>query len=108
MNPEAHSFQNMIDYTLEANIYSINLLKKFLKTISKNAVSDFPVHLKIDTGMNRLGFKTHEEINEAVQIIKTTNNLKSVQFFRTSLPATNLVLMHLPSNNSTFLKNNPD
>ncbi|HKI89935.1 MAG TPA: bifunctional UDP-N-acetylmuramoyl-tripeptide:D-alanyl-D-alanine ligase/alanine racemase [Draconibacterium sp.] len=76
MNPEAHSFQKMVDYNLDANIYSINLLNEFLKTVSQNAVSDYPIHLKIDTGMNRLGFKTPEEINKAVQIIKATYSVK--------------------------------
>ena len=81
MNPEAHSFQNMIDYQLDANIYSVDLLNEFLKTVSQNAVSDYPIHLKIDTGMNRLGFKTQNEINEAVQIIKATNHLKISSVF---------------------------
>ena len=76
MNPEAHSFQNMIDYQLEANIYSIKLLDEFIKAVYQNAVSDYPIHLKIDTGMNRLGFKTPEEINEAIHIIKSTNSVK--------------------------------
>ncbi|HKI89250.1 MAG TPA: bifunctional UDP-N-acetylmuramoyl-tripeptide:D-alanyl-D-alanine ligase/alanine racemase [Draconibacterium sp.] len=81
MNPEAHSFQNMIDYQLDANIYSIELLNEFLKTVSQNAVSNYPIHLKIDTGMNRLGFKTQEEIIKAVQIIKVNNHVKICSVF---------------------------
>ncbi len=81
MNPEAHSFQNMIDYQLDANIYSVDLLNEFLKAVSQNAISEYPIHLKIDTGMNRLGFKTADEINEAIEIIKTTNHIKISSVF---------------------------
>jgi alanine racemase len=81
MNPEEHSFQNMIDYQLDANIYSIELLNKFLKTVAQNAISDYPIHLKVDTGMNRLGFKTNEETKKAIQTIKATNHLKVASVF---------------------------
>ncbi len=58
MNPEQSSFQQIIDFQLEPNIYSTELLENFVKTILQNGLNEFPVHLKIDTGMNRLGFKT--------------------------------------------------
>jgi alanine racemase len=70
MNPEQQSFQQIIDYHLEPNIYSIELLESFIKTISQSGYKDFPIHLKIDTGMNRLGFKTDDEIKNAVKLIK--------------------------------------
>jgi alanine racemase len=70
MNPEQNSFQQIIDYRLEPNIYSIELLESYMKTVSQNGLQDFPVHLKIDTGMNRLGFKTDAEIKKAIQLIK--------------------------------------
>jgi len=81
MNPEQHSFQQIIDYRLEPNIYSIELLKNFIKTVSQNGLHDFPVHLKIDTGMNRLGFKTDAEITEAIQFVKGSNRIKVISVF---------------------------
>ncbi len=81
MNPEAHSFQNMIDYTLEPNIYSTEQLTQFIKSVSQKAVTDYPIHLKIDTGMNRLGFKTDEEIKEAIKIIQNGNGAKVTSIF---------------------------
>ena len=80
MNPEAHSFQNIIDYRLEPNIYSRQLLNDFEKTVTQNAIQHFPVHLKIDTGMNRLGFKSEEEIEEIIIDISKENSfqIKSV------------------------------
>lgn len=69
MNPEQQSFQNMIDYRLEPNIYSIELLQNFMRAVSLNGLREFPVHLKIDTGMNRLGLKTETEIREVASAI---------------------------------------
>jgi alanine racemase len=75
MNPEQQSFQNIIDYGLEPNIYSAPLLESFLKTAEQFGVKEFPVHLKIDTGMNRLGFKSETEIKKIVEQIRTSNHL---------------------------------
>lgn len=81
MNPELHSFQNIINYRLEPNIYSIELLESFLKTASQNALQDFPIHLKIDTGMNRLGLKSENEINEVISRISSSKSVKISSVF---------------------------
>jgi alanine racemase len=81
MNPEQQSFQQIIDYQLEPNIYSLQLLESFTKTVSQNGLLDFPIHLKIDTGMNRLGFKTDAEINDAIEFIKGSNQIKVISVF---------------------------
>ncbi len=70
MNPEQHSFQNIIDHQLEPNIYCIDLLRNFINIVSQNGLQNFPVHLKIDTGMNRLGLKTEHEIKAAIQLLQ--------------------------------------
>jgi Alr-MurF fusion protein len=62
MNPEPHSFQQMVDWELEPNLYSFPLAEEFARIVDLNGISEYPVHLKIDTGMNRLGIKTEEEI----------------------------------------------
>lgn len=56
MNPEIGAFGKIFEYKLEPEIYSIRLLEAFLKEAEKQGVSNYPVHIKIDTGMNRLGF----------------------------------------------------
>lgn len=81
MNPEHDSFQNMIDFCLEPNIYSSDLLRQFAKAVSENGKHHFPIHLKIDTGMNRLGLKTDDEISEIVQIINHSNLFKVESVF---------------------------
>ena len=81
MNPEEHSFQNMVDYQLEPNIYSLPLLKKFGKNIAENGLNKYPVHLKIDTGMNRLGFKSDKEIEIVLSELSSDNKLKVRSIF---------------------------
>ena len=62
MNPEEHSFENMIEFRLEPNIYSEEIFDAFRKVLQQNAVVRYPVHLKLDTGMHRLGFDSEETI----------------------------------------------
>ena len=62
MNPEEHSFENMIEFRLEPNIYSEEIFESFRKVLQQNAVVRYPVHLKLDTGMHRLGFDSDETI----------------------------------------------
>ncbi len=76
MNPESHSFQNMVDYYLEPNIYSFQLLRGFSKCVSRTVLRDFPIHIKIDTGMNRLGFKHEEEVSGLIKELQSDKYLK--------------------------------
>jgi Alr-MurF fusion protein len=81
MNPEEHSFQNIIDFRLEPNLYSRELLESFEKAATGNALQQFPVHIKLDTGMNRLGFKTEKEVDEVVSFLINSDRLKVVSVF---------------------------
>ncbi|MBN1158362.1 MAG: bifunctional UDP-N-acetylmuramoyl-tripeptide:D-alanyl-D-alanine ligase/alanine racemase [Bacteroidales bacterium] len=56
MNPEPESFNLIIQYKLEPEIYNITSLLLFNEAVIRNQEVDFPVHIKIDTGMHRLGF----------------------------------------------------
>lgn len=81
MNPEEQSFQNIIDYQLEPNIYNLELLQQFEKAVIQNARTNFPVHLKLDTGMNRLGFKTAREIESLIAHLVQSGNIQVVSIF---------------------------
>ena len=63
MNPEYHSFQLLIDYSLEPNIYASGIAEGLGREVKNSAVQEFPVHIKIDSGMNRLGFKSEDELD---------------------------------------------
>jgi alanine racemase len=61
MSPEEEAFDDIINFNLEPEIYSFDLLEKFaVKLDSYGITSDFPIHIKIDTGMRRLGFEPSE------------------------------------------------
>lgn len=60
MNPEPAAFDDLIDYDLEPSIYSSNLLDQFIHQLILRQKTHFPIHLKLDTGMNRLGFRQEE------------------------------------------------
>jgi Alr-MurF fusion protein len=60
MNAEESSFQSIVDYNLQPVIYSFDLLAKFQAYLEEQAMAEYPVHIEIETGMNRLGFALTE------------------------------------------------
>ncbi|HRH65230.1 MAG TPA: bifunctional UDP-N-acetylmuramoyl-tripeptide:D-alanyl-D-alanine ligase/alanine racemase [Bacteroidia bacterium] len=71
MNPEVQSFEAMIRYRLEPEIYNFRLLNQLNEVLRKHDGDPFRIHVKLDTGMRRLGFE-ESEINELV--VRTRNN----------------------------------
>ncbi|MDO5614841.1 MAG: bifunctional UDP-N-acetylmuramoyl-tripeptide:D-alanyl-D-alanine ligase/alanine racemase [Cruoricaptor ignavus] len=70
MNPEQHSYNTIIDYNLEPEIYSFRLLEQFYETLKRKGYQgNYPIHIKLETGMHRLGFKTIE-IPNLIQKLK--------------------------------------
>jgi alanine racemase len=78
MNPSPETLPNCFEYDLEPEIYSFHSLSQFLKEFSRQK-KELPVHINIDTGMNRLGF-VPEEIGQLADIIND-NNLKLASVF---------------------------
>lgn len=74
MNPELSAFKQMFQYTLEPEVYSFHLLDKLLTEAEKEGVTNFPIHIKIDTGMHRLGFMP-DEIPALIDRLKHQNSL---------------------------------
>ncbi|MDQ3193271.1 MAG: bifunctional UDP-N-acetylmuramoyl-tripeptide:D-alanyl-D-alanine ligase/alanine racemase [Bacteroidota bacterium] len=77
MNPQEQSFDAMIHFKLEPEIYSFKILSLFDEALKRNLVhltDPFPVHIKLDTGMKRLGFE-QDQINELVVRIGNNKNL---------------------------------
>lgn len=70
MNPEQHSYKTIIEYNLEPEIYSLRVLELFSTELkNSNIQKDFPIHIKLETGMHRLGFKT-SELDQLIQNLK--------------------------------------
>ena len=57
MNPEMSSFQTLFDYELEPEVYSFRLLGALVRAARAQGITGWPVHIKLDTGMHRLGFE---------------------------------------------------
>jgi alanine racemase len=75
MNPEEHSFDLMLEHQLEPVIYSLRLLDQFIPYAHRSAVSYFPVHIKLDTGMKRLGFDSKDDLYKLLSKINKGNEL---------------------------------
>lgn len=81
MNPEEHSFDAMIEYRLEPNIYSRTVFHKFNMAARSSAVVQYPVHIKLETGMNRLGFSDAEELRQVAGQIQVEEILRVQSVF---------------------------
>ena len=79
LNPETTSFTAIIQHYLEPEIYSVKGLKAFLKIAEQKKLEHFPIHIKIDTGMHRLGFE-EDNLEDLIQILKgnETVQIKSI------------------------------
>jgi alanine racemase len=60
MNAEENSFGPLTEYSLQPEMYSFGILSEFDAFLKSEGITDFPVHIKMDTGMHRLGFETKE------------------------------------------------
>jgi alanine racemase len=72
MNPEVSTFSALVEYNLEPEIYSFNLLDALSIYLNEQAINQFPVHLKFDTGMHRLGFETRD-VDKLVPLLHDNN-----------------------------------
>jgi alanine racemase len=77
MNPEPQSFDALIHYHLEPELYSVRLMKQFLHALEPQAhryPDGYPVHLEMETGMNRLGFSA-DDLDEMISLLVTNKKL---------------------------------
>ena len=75
MNPEKGSFGMIFDNKLEPEIYSFRLLDAFIASAEKLGLTDYPIHIKIDSGMHRLGFEP-KNMEELLTRLKNQNQVK--------------------------------
>lgn len=74
MNPEPSSYRTLFDNKLEPEVYSFGMLRSLVQAACHEGITDYPVHIKIDTGMHRLGFSP-DEIPALVDTLKKQNAL---------------------------------
>ena len=73
MNPEMTAFKTMFDYDLEPEVYSFRLMDALVHAAEKQGITGWPVHIKLDTGMHRLGFDPERDIDEVIRRLKGQN-----------------------------------
>jgi alanine racemase len=80
MNTDDNSFGLIIDWKLEAEIYNIHTLLKMIEATQFAEVTQYPIHMKLDTGMHRLGFEA-QDIDELIQVLNTHSEVKVLSVF---------------------------
>jgi alanine racemase len=75
MNPEASAFESIVEHQLEPEIYSFELLHTFDRFLQQEGLEQYPVHIEIETGMNRLGFAA-EDMDKLSAYLLSTNSFK--------------------------------
>lgn len=73
MNPEMTSFKTIFDYDLEPEVYNFRLLEALIKAAEKEGITGYPVHIKLDTGMHRLGFDPQNDMEKLIKRLKRQN-----------------------------------
>ena len=71
MNPEMTSFRTLFHYSLEPEVYSFRLLDALIHAAEREGIKGFPVHIKLDTGMHRLGFDPLKDMPRLVERLQS-------------------------------------
>jgi Alr-MurF fusion protein len=78
MNPNCDDMHNIVEYNLEPEVYSFEMLNELIANSSR--IENLKIHVKLDTGMHRLGFLNHE-IEELIAVLKLSSKLKIASIF---------------------------
>jgi alanine racemase len=80
LNPEEVTFDLLVKYHLEPEIYSFGILNGFQNYLERSAINSYPVHIKLDTGMHRLGFEANDLL-ELGNLLKNSKSFKIQSVF---------------------------
>lgn len=75
MNPEKATLHTLFQYNLEPEVYSFSMLEMLIRAAGAEGVTDFPIHLKLDTGMHRLGFSPRRDMPRLIDRLLHQNAL---------------------------------
>jgi len=74
LHPQKINLEQIIKFNLEPNVYSITLLKAFIEEAKNLNVQNYPIHIKFNTGLNRLGF-TKKDIPEILELVQNQKEI---------------------------------
>ncbi len=80
MNPQVSDYNQVLDYNLQLEVYSLSQLRQIKTLVAARGISHFPIHLKLDTGMHRLGIQRHE-VSDCIDILEKGNEINVVSIF---------------------------
>ncbi len=75
LSPHAETFDDLLTYNLEPEIYSLRILRAFIDFLNDKDIDQYPIHIKLDTGMHRLGFMS-DEMDDLLCILENTCKVK--------------------------------
>ena len=75
MNPEMSSFNTLFEYNLETEVYSFRLLDALIHAAERAGITGMPIHIKLDTGMHRLGFDPMKDMPALIERLKSQTAL---------------------------------
>lgn len=81
MNPEMTSFHDLFEYQLEPEVYNFSILNALIRAANREGVTRFPIHLKLDTGMHRLGFNPVSDIDALIAALQGQQALAPASVF---------------------------
>ena len=81
MNPETTSFKMLFDYRLEPEVFSFGLLEQLIHAAEKEGITNFPIHIKLDTGMHRLGFNPEKDMERLIERLRRQTALVPCSVF---------------------------
>lgn len=80
MNPDLSAFESLIEYQLEPEIFGLDQLRTFTSIVKAKGVVGFPVHIKLETGMHRLGFEP-DQLSSIIVCVTGNNHLRIASVF---------------------------
>lgn len=80
LNSEISGFEELFQYNLEPEVYNFRILQAFIKEAESRGVTNYPIHIKLDTGMHRLGF-VREDIPELIATLQKQKSLQVISTF---------------------------
>ena len=80
MNAEEITYEMLVQYNLEPEIFSFNILQGFQQYLLQSGITNYPVHIKLDTGMHRLGFEAGD-IGRLSQLLQSSAIFKVQSVF---------------------------
>lgn len=80
LHPQPTNFEPLVDNFLEPNLYSKRVLNEFLAVTKKKKLNDYPIHIKFNTGLNRLGF-LEKDVDFIIKTLSKAPQVKVISLF---------------------------